>query len=213
MRRGEIWVHPRLGVGTVWRGISATGGWSRLPSLGETQCRSQVWPYGGVRQLGRVRGQAHGRHVRGSDGTGGTWSGWTPSIRHLLRISTPGRRGMLLGGTLRGRSPRTREGRIGPTAQMRGERREGRGESSEKHHFICRQLEWELTLVRVPAEVYESSPQYWDAPVKFLLFDLDSSICYKSRSEAGSVGNRVRPIIGVSCMTNRRAAFLKATTC
>ena len=50
-------------------------------------------------------------------GTGGTWSGWTPSIGHRLRISTPGRRGMLLGGALRGRSPRTREGRIGPTAQ------------------------------------------------------------------------------------------------
>ena len=52
----------------------------------------------------------------GSD-SGGAWSGWTPSVRHLLRIETRGRRGMLLGGALRGRSPRTREGRIGPTAQ------------------------------------------------------------------------------------------------
>ena len=115
-------VHPRFGVGTVWRGNSASGSWSRLPSLGETQCWRQVWPYGGFRQLERVRGQALGRHERGPDGTGGTWSGWTRSIRHLLRKSTPSRRGMLLGGALRGRSPRTREGRIGPTAQKSEER-------------------------------------------------------------------------------------------
>ena len=115
--RASKGVHPRFGVGTVWRGIRASGGWRCLPSLGETQCGRQAWPYGGVRQLGRVRGQAQGRHVRGSDGAGVTWSGWTPSIRHLLRITTPGRLGMLLGGALRGRSPRTREGRLGPTAQ------------------------------------------------------------------------------------------------
>jgi len=51
-------VHPSIGVGTVWRGNSASGGWRCLPSLGETQCRRQAWPYGGIRQLGRVRGQA-----------------------------------------------------------------------------------------------------------------------------------------------------------
>jgi len=39
----------------------------------------------------KAGGQAQGRHVRGPDGTGGTWSGWTRSIRHLVRISTPGR--------------------------------------------------------------------------------------------------------------------------
>ena len=88
-------VQLRFRVGTGWRGISASGGWRCIPSLGETQCRRQAWPYRRVRQLGRVRGQARGRHLRGSDGTGGTGSGWTPSIRHLLRISTPGRRGML----------------------------------------------------------------------------------------------------------------------
>ena len=38
--------------------------------------------------------------------------------------------GEALGGALRGRSPRTREGRIGPTAQMRGERGEERGKSA-----------------------------------------------------------------------------------
>ena len=119
MRKG---VHPRFGVGTVWRGISASGGCRCLPSSGETQCRRQAWPHGGVRQLGRVRGQAQGRHPRGSDGTGGTWSGQTPSIRHTSPISTHGRRGMLLEGALRGRSPRTREGRIGPTAQKSEER-------------------------------------------------------------------------------------------
>ena len=34
---------------------------------------------------------AQGLTVRGFDGTGGTWSGWTPSIRHLSPMSTPGR--------------------------------------------------------------------------------------------------------------------------
>ncbi len=102
----RMWrVHRSLGVGTVWRWISASGGWNCLPSLGETQCRRQAWPYSGVRQLGRVRGQAQGRHLRGPDGTGGTWSGQTPSIRHLLRISTPGRRGMLLAGGVAGAEP------------------------------------------------------------------------------------------------------------
>ena len=98
-RRGVGGVHPRFGVGTAWRGIGASGGWRCLPVFG------------------RVRGQAPGRHVREFDGTGGTRSGWTPSIRHLLQISALGRRRMVLGGALRGRSPRTREGRIGPTAQ------------------------------------------------------------------------------------------------
>ena len=129
----EIWGGP------VWRGIGASGGWGCLPAFG------------------RVRGQAPGRHVRGSDGTGGTWSGWTLSIRHLLRISTPGRRRMLLGGALRGRSPRTREGRLGPTAQMQGERR-------EKHHFICRQLEGELTMDWYLPKLRDWSSPFWDAP-------------------------------------------------
>ena len=84
-------VHRRFGVGTVWRRISASYGWSRKPSLGESQCKGRAWPYGGVCQLGRVRWQAQGRRLRGSDGAGGTWSGWTRSTRHLLRISTPGR--------------------------------------------------------------------------------------------------------------------------
>ena len=87
-------LHLRFGVGTVWRGIRASGGWRCLPSLGETQCRQQAWPYGGDRQLGRVRGQARGRHPGRSGGTGGTWSGWTPSIRHPSPISTPGRVGI-----------------------------------------------------------------------------------------------------------------------
>ena len=112
------WVHPRLWVGTVWRGISASGGWSCILSLGETQCRRLVWPYGGVRQLGRVRGQAQGRQLLGSGGAGGTWSGWTRSIRHPFEYRHPADEAWPgLGGALRGRSPRTREGRLGPTAQ------------------------------------------------------------------------------------------------
>ena len=81
---GRRRVHPRFGVGTVWREISASGGWNCLPSCGEPQCWRQAWPYGGVRQLGRVRGQAQGRHLRRSEGTGWTWSGQTLSAGHLF---------------------------------------------------------------------------------------------------------------------------------
>ena len=66
---------------------------------------AKPWSYRGGRQLGRVRGQAQGRYLRGFDGTGGTWSGQTPSIRHLSPISTPGRRGMLLAGGVAGAEP------------------------------------------------------------------------------------------------------------
>ena len=51
----------------------------------------------------------------GCDGTGVAGSGRAFSIRDLSPMSTPGRVGSR--GALRGRSPRTREGRIGPTAQ------------------------------------------------------------------------------------------------
>ena len=51
----------------------------------------QLRPNIGMPPEGRVRGKAQGRHLRGSNGTGGTWSGWTLSIRHLSPISTPGR--------------------------------------------------------------------------------------------------------------------------
>ncbi len=120
-------------------------------------------------------GRCEGRHKAGTCGDlmglGGTWSGWTPWNRHLSPISTPGSMRRVVGeGALRGRSPRTREGRIGPTAQMRGE-------SSEKHHFICTQLVWELTMAWVPPEVYESSPQYWDASARIPGVDTGSSPC------------------------------------
>ena len=155
---------PDFGVGTVWRGIGASGGWRCLPSLGETQYRRQAWQYGGVRQLGRVRGQAHGRHVRGSDGTGGTRSGWTRWIRHLLRISTPGRRRMLLGGALRGRSPRTREGRLGPTARNCSD--QWLVVSGQRRRFFCWKREWEVTVAGLPSKA-DCSPLFWDAPGRF----------------------------------------------
>ena len=75
-------VHPTFGVGTVWRGIGASGGWRCLLALGETQCRRQAWPYGGVRQLGRVRGQGQDRHLRGLIGLAGR------GLARLLRLGT-----------------------------------------------------------------------------------------------------------------------------
>ncbi|MCY4081291.1 MAG: hypothetical protein OXF54_13700 [Caldilineaceae bacterium] len=40
--RASKGVHPRFEVGTVWRGIGASGGWRCLPSFGETQCRRRT---------------------------------------------------------------------------------------------------------------------------------------------------------------------------
>ena len=51
---------------------------------------------------------------------------------------------------------------------------------------------------------------YWE---KFSRFALDLKICYKGPEVAGCVSDRVRPMIGVSYMTNHRAAFLEMTTC
>jgi len=98
---GELSGHSR-GVGCIPDlGRERSGGESAPAVAGvvnhlwaRRSAGARAWPYGGVRQLARVRGQALGGHVRGSDGTGGTWSGWTRSNRHLLRISTPGRLGM-----------------------------------------------------------------------------------------------------------------------
>ena len=114
----RMWrVHRSLGVGTVWRWISASGGWNCLPSLGETQCRRQAWPkvesvsWGGCE--GRHKGGTYG-DLMGPAGSG--------LARHL-RFSTCYEYRHQVGeagcwpGALRGRSPRTREGRIGPTAQ------------------------------------------------------------------------------------------------
>ena len=56
-------------------------------------------------ELGGTRRQAQGLPLRGFDRDGGTWVGETLSTGHLLRISTPGRRGMLLAGGVAGAEP------------------------------------------------------------------------------------------------------------
>ncbi len=163
------WVHPRLGVGTVWRGIRASGGWRCLPSLGETQCRRQAWPYSGVGQLGRVRGQAHGRHMAGTYGDLMGLAG--RGLAGHLRIGTchqyrhPVDEACCRRGGVAGAEPPHKGGPNRPDRP--NARREGRGESSEKHQFMCRQLESEVTVAWFLPEVYESSPPFWDAPFHF----------------------------------------------
>ena len=76
-------------------------------------------------------GGCEGRHKAGSCGdlmgqagrglAGHVRIGTCYEYRHPVDEARHG-----LGGALRGRSPRTREGRLGPTAQMRGERGEKR---------------------------------------------------------------------------------------
>ncbi len=77
---------------------------------------------------GGGRRQGQGRHLRGFGGVGGGWVGGVLSVGHLSNIGTRSVRDVVGEGALRGRSPRTREGRIGPTAQRRGESGEERGE-------------------------------------------------------------------------------------
>ena len=84
------------------------------------------------RTVASVRwGGCEGRHKAGSCGelmgqarrglAGHVRIGTCYEYRHQVDEARHG-----LGGALRGRSPRTREGRLGPTAQMRGERGEKR---------------------------------------------------------------------------------------
>ena len=76
------------GATQIWGGKS-------LEVFEETQGRRQAGRYHGFRQLEGMRRQAQGRQLRGFDGTGAPGFGETLSIRDLLPMSTPGRRGML----------------------------------------------------------------------------------------------------------------------
>ena len=83
---------------------------------------------------------------------------------------------MLLGGALRGRSPRTREGRIGPTAQKCS------GQwlvvSCQRLHLVCLRVERGLDVGPLLPEVQESSPQYWDAPPVYEEGRMRTVSCY-----------------------------------
>ncbi len=113
------------------------------PALSGAQGRQKDGTYG---DLIGLAGRGLARHFR----LGTCSNRDTRSARHVVGE-----------GALRGRSPRTREGRIGPTAQRRGEKR-------EKHHFICRQLESELAVGWLLSEVRESLPSFWDARLRRL---------------------------------------------
>ena len=111
-------VHPRFGVGTVWReSVPAAAG---VVSRFWVRRSAGAWP---SRTVESVRwGGCEGRHKAGSCGdlmgqagrglAGHVRIGTCYEYRHPVDEAWPG-----LGGALRGRSPRTREGRIGPTAQ------------------------------------------------------------------------------------------------
>ena len=87
----QWWVHARIGVGTVWEFKPAVAGIDcRL--LKRRRAAAKPGLGGRSVDLGNP-GQAQDLSAGGFDGTGGTWSGWKPSIRHLLRKTTPGRVG------------------------------------------------------------------------------------------------------------------------
>ena len=109
-------------------------------------------------------GQAQGRHLRGLDGSGGTWLGETLSVGHPPNVGTRSARHVVGEGALRGRSPRTREGRIGPTAQNCS------GQwlvvSGQRRRYTYFRVESGLGMGPLLPEEWDSSPQNWDAPSK-----------------------------------------------
>ena len=103
-------------------GIHASRGWDSLPALAETEGSRQDWPY---REVGWFWG-GQGRHKAGACGDLMGLAG--RGLAGHLRLGTcyekrhPVDEACCWGGALRGRSPRTREGRLGPTAQKSEER-------------------------------------------------------------------------------------------
>ena len=116
-------MHPKFGVGTVWRGIHASGGWKRLQAPEETE---------GSARLGLIAGSVDWMVCEGRYKTG--------AYRNLMGLEGPGwKKPARLGtcheyrhtvdeaccwpGALRGRSPRTREGACArPPKKARRER-------------------------------------------------------------------------------------------
>ncbi len=68
--------------------------------------------------MGGGRRQGQGLAPAGIWWGWGVWVGGVRSVGHLSNIGTRSARDVVGEGALRGRSPRTREGRIGPTAQL-----------------------------------------------------------------------------------------------
>ena len=69
--------------GGIYWGATQIWGGNSVAAIGKKQGRRQTGHYRGFRQLEGMRRQAQGRHLRGFDGTGGTWFGETLSIRDL----------------------------------------------------------------------------------------------------------------------------------
>ncbi len=119
---------------------------------------------GGGRYCGPAFRGAQGRHVRGSDGTGGTWSGWTFSIGHPSPMSTPGRVGSR-GGVAGAEPPH----KGGPNRPDRPEL-QWSVVSGQRRRLFWRKLEWELRVASFLPEVYESSPYFGMHPPRFRAF-------------------------------------------
>ena len=68
---------------------------------------------------------------------------------------------------MRGRSPRTREGRIGPTAQL-----QWLVVSGQRRRFpLLSELVMELIMVQLLPEVWENSPPFWDVGQAWVRLD------------------------------------------
>ena len=117
-----------------------------------------------------VRGQPQGWHLRGFDGTGGTWSGWTHSIRHPSPMSKPGRVG-IRGGDAGAEPPH----KGGPN---RPDRPNCSGQwlvvSCQRLRMVCLRVDRGRERASLLAEVQESSPQFWDTirPISLANFGL-----------------------------------------
>ena len=168
----RLGVHPGFGVGTVWRGDYAVGGWKCSLGLGEAQGRRQGLTLPG----GPLIGRAQGRHKACPYRT--VWGGWqrrwaSGGGGQAQGLPLPGR----LGGILLARHVageelarwRVRGGRCGGAAPAQG-RAEGPTAqlqwsvvSGQRRHFPCLRADRGLAMVGSLPEGYEGSLPFWDA--------------------------------------------------
>ena len=130
------------------------------PRFGVGVGRHKACPYGDSEIPGCVpdlggRGQAQGLPLWGVDGNGGRGPAKLFQMGTWWKIDTRSARHVVGEGALRGRSPRTREGRIGPTAPKQGESGEERGESETV--LGCLGLERVFDVERLAPGRYASS--------------------------------------------------------
>ena len=158
----QIRVHPRVGVGIVWRGIHASSGWKPLPAPGETEGSARLGPIvGSVDWMVR-----EGRHKAGTyrNLMGLEEPGWNKPARlgtcHEYRHTVD--EACCRTGGVAGAEPPQKGGRLRPTTQNCS------GQwlvvSCQRLRCPCIRGESEMCAAPPLPEAWESSYPIWDAP-------------------------------------------------